>query len=78
MLFRSLLTVQIEAISEEDWNLLKADWESHGGYKKDWEGRRKHENWRKSRTIRFTEEFWFNVNALFDFDGGDDDDEPFA
>ncbi len=72
------LSVQIEVIPEADWDQLKADWESHGGYKKDRKGRRNHENWRESRTIRFTEHFWFNVNALFDIDGEDGEDMPDA
>ncbi len=70
--FYDLLYVQVEVIPEEDWEQLKADWESHDGYKKDKAGRRKHEEWRESRTIRFTEHFWFNVNAMFNFDDEDD------
>lgn len=66
-----LLHVQIALIPEPDWNQLKADWESHDGYENDRDGRRKHEKWRESKTVRFTEQFWFNVNSMFHFDGGD-------
>ena len=69
--FYDHLYVQVELIPEADWDRLKADWESHGGYENDRKGRRNHEKWRESRTIRFTEHFWFNVNAMFDFDDED-------
>ena len=65
--FYDLLYVQIALIPEADWNQLKADWESHDGYKNDRKGRRQHEKWRERRTIRFTEHFWFNVNSMFHF-----------
>ena len=65
--FYDHLYVQVELIPQADWDRLKADWESHDGYENDRKGRRNHEKWRESRTIRFTEHFWFNVNAMFDF-----------
>ena len=71
-----LLFVQVEIISEADWDRLKADWESHDGYEDDEAGRRKHEEWRESRTVRFTEYFWFNVNDLFFIDGDEGPDGP--
>ena len=70
------LFVQIEIVPEADWDELEEDWEAHDGYENDKKGRLKHEKWEDSKTIRFTEHFWFNINDFFSFGEDGDFDDP--
>ena len=70
------LSVQIEIVPQADWDELEKDWEAHDGYRNDRNDRRKHEKWQDSKTIRFTEHFWFNINDFFSFGKDEDPDAP--
>ena len=74
--FYDLLFVQIEIVPQADWDQLEEDWKAHDEYKNDKKGRRKHEKWQNSKTIRFTELFWFNINDFFSFDEDEDSGLP--
>lgn len=59
------ILVEVSAFREQDWEELKADWESHNGYQNDPEGKARHLSLRAEKEIHFQEEFWFNIENFY-------------
>jgi len=55
----------VTAFPETDWNALKEDWESHGGYKGDPEGGLKHLMLRQSKIVTFKTVGYFDISRFF-------------
>ena len=59
------IEVEVSAYPEKGWNELKADWESHGCYEDDPEGRRKNLERKEALKITYRTEFWFNIADFY-------------
>lgn len=55
----------VTAFLDSDWQMLKADWESHNGYIGDREGFAAHQALRKSKQIGFYTICWFDITRFY-------------
>ena len=55
----------VTAFTDNDWEMLKNDWESHDAYMEDPEGREAHIRLRRSKQIGFITICWFDVSRFF-------------
>ncbi|MBR1513000.1 MAG: hypothetical protein IJ622_01765 [Bacteroidales bacterium] len=60
-----VITFKVYLFTEEDWNFLKDDFESHNEYKDDKEGRQRHGELRKQRVKYYTSECWIDIDAFY-------------
>lgn len=58
-----MLNYSVCAIAEEDWNMLKADWQSHNGYEDDQPGLEKHKALRDSKIKSYESVCWFDITV---------------
>lgn len=59
-----VISFKVYLFSEEDWNFLKNDYESHNEYKDDEAGLRMHTQLRNQRIKYYTSECWINIDAF--------------
>jgi len=59
------ILVEVTAYPENAWNELKADWESHDGYKNDPEGREKNLARKEAVKLTYRTEYWFDIADFF-------------
>ena len=60
------LTFEISAFQEDDWEELKAEYEGARGADTPGFDHQAHETRRQERTVRWKEEFWFDVTSFAD------------
>lgn len=56
------ILVEVTAYPEREWNELKEDWESHGSYKDDSEGRKRNLERKAACKITYQAEYYFNIS----------------
>ena len=56
------ILVEVTAYPEKEWLELKADWESHNGYKDDPEGRKRNLERKEACKITYQAEYYFNIS----------------
>ncbi|MBR2425864.1 MAG: hypothetical protein IKB16_03890 [Lentisphaeria bacterium] len=56
------ILVEVTAYPEKEWLELKADWESHNGYKDDPDGRKRNLERKDACKITYRAEYYFNIN----------------
>ena len=59
------ILVEVTAYPEQEWNELKADWESHDCYKDDPEGREANLSRKEACKITYQAEYYFNISDFF-------------
>ena len=59
------IEVEVTAYPEAAWNELKADWEAHGGYEDDPEGREDNLKRKEAVKITYRTEFWFDIADFY-------------
>jgi hypothetical protein len=59
-----VLTFEVTALLEDDWEALKAEWEKNNGFLESESGLKIHEKKRNERTIRYTTEYWFDITSF--------------
>ena len=59
------ILVEVTAYPEQEWNELKADWESHDCYKDDPEGREANLARKEACKITYQAEYYFNISDFF-------------
>jgi len=59
------VTMTVLAFTEDDFNFLKKDFESHQGYQNDADGLRKHMELAESKRIRYEVVGWFDITRFF-------------
>lgn len=55
----------VSALRDADYELLKADWNKHHGYKDDPEGLEKHNEMRQKMLLSYKTEFWFDITRFY-------------
>ena len=60
-----VIRFKVYLFTEEDWNFLKDDYESHNEYKDDKEGLKKHLELRNQRIKYYTSECWIDIDAFY-------------
>ncbi|MBR4337761.1 MAG: hypothetical protein IKP91_05940 [Bacteroidaceae bacterium] len=60
-----VLSIKVYLFTNEDWEFLKNDYESHNSYKDDEEGRKRHTQLRNERIKYYMTECWFNINSFY-------------
>lgn len=59
------ILVEVTAYPEQEWNELKADWESHDCYKDDPVGRERNLARKEACKITYQAEYYFNISDFF-------------
>jgi len=75
-----VLSYEVTAFSESDFNELKDEAESNNYFKDSSEGWAAHEEKRESKMISYTTEYWFDITSFFGIASIniDDPDNPFG
>ena len=60
-----VLSFEITAIPDGDWEALKAEWESNNGFQASESELKAHEKKRNEKTIRYTTEYWFDITSFY-------------
>jgi len=60
-----VLTFNVTALPEKDWNALKAEWEGPNGIKSSDFDKDAHSQKRDSKTICYTATYWFDITSFF-------------
>jgi hypothetical protein len=60
-----VISFKVYLLTEEDWNFLKDDFESHNEYKDDDAGLKKHTELRSQRIKYYTSECWINIDEFY-------------
>ena len=60
-----VLSYEVTAFSEPDWNELKDEWESNNYFKDSLEGFQAHQEKRESQMISYKTEYWFDITSFF-------------
>jgi len=60
-----ILSYEVTAFSESNWNELKDEWESNNYFKDSSEGFQAHEEKRESKMISYKTEYWFDITSFF-------------
>jgi len=60
-----VIEFKVYYFSEEDWNFLKNDFESHNEYKNDEAGLEAHNHLRAERLKYYISQCWFNIDSFF-------------
>jgi len=55
----------VTAFRDEDWEMLREDWQSHDGYKDDLKGLMRHRGLRKSKEVTYSTVGWFDISRFF-------------
>lgn len=60
-----IIKFDVLLLSDEDWNFLKDDYESHNGYQDDADGLQRHRQMRAERIRYYSSECWIDISAFF-------------
>ena len=60
-----VLSFEVIAIPDADWEDLKAEWESHNGFQVSESELKAHKEKRNEKTIRYTTEYWFDITSFY-------------
>ena len=60
-----VLSFQVTAFSDSDWERLKSDWIINNAYVNDPEGLAKHESERDNSMITYEAVYWFDITTFF-------------
>ena len=60
-----VISFKVYLFTEEDWNFLKNDYESHDEYKEDEAGFKAHNQMRIQRIKYYTSECWIDIDAFY-------------
>lgn len=60
-----VLTVEVTALHDRDWNELKAEWEGPGGHGSPGFDEEAHLRKRLARTDRYVTTYWFGISSFF-------------
>jgi hypothetical protein len=60
-----VLSYEVTAFSESDWNELKYECESNNYFKDSFEGFQAHQETRESKMISYKTEYWFDITSFF-------------
>ncbi len=60
-----VLTFEVTALPDKDWEELKAEWEGPNGYTSHEFDLKAHKNKRDAPTIRYVTEYWFDITSFY-------------
>ena len=60
-----VLSFEITAIPDADWEALKSEWESNNGFQASESKLKAHEKKRNEKTICYTTEYWFDITSFY-------------
>jgi hypothetical protein len=60
-----VLTFEVTALPDKDWEELKTEWEGPNGHGSPGFDADAHLEKRNSRTIRYTTHFWFDITSFY-------------
>lgn len=60
-----VLTLEVTALPDKDWEELKAEWEAPTGFGSAGFDAEAHAKKRDSRTIRYVTEYWFDITSFY-------------
>jgi tetratricopeptide (TPR) repeat protein len=71
-----ILTFEVTALRDEDWEELKAEWEGPNGYGAPGFDEAAHLQKRDARTVRYVTEYWFDITSFFGLQGPSAEQSP--
>jgi len=60
-----VLTFEVTAIPDADWQLLESEWERNNGFQSSQSALEAHIEKRNSKTQHYTTEYWFDITSFF-------------
>jgi hypothetical protein len=60
-----VLTFDVTAIPDADWEVLKAEWESYNGFEDSPIEREAHIKRSNAKTVHYQAEYWFEISSFF-------------
>jgi hypothetical protein len=60
-----ILSFDVTAIPDADWELLKSEWEQNDGFQSSQSGKDAHIVKRNSKTVHYTTEYWFDITSFY-------------